>query len=40
MAAGVALAVLGGEPDVRVAVAFLIGQSVALILMAVLAIRR
>jgi O-antigen/teichoic acid export membrane protein len=40
IAAGVALAVLRGEPDVRVAVAFLIGQGVALILMAILAIRR
>ncbi len=39
--AGVAaLAVLGGEPDVRVAVAFAVGEGVALTLMGPLAIRR
>ncbi|HEY6629714.1 MAG TPA: hypothetical protein VI193_12080 [Acidimicrobiia bacterium] len=39
--AGVAaLLVLGGEPDIRVAVAFLIGEAVALALMAGLAVRR
>jgi hypothetical protein len=36
----VALLFLGGAPDVRVALAFLIGEGVALILMALLAIRR
>jgi O-antigen/teichoic acid export membrane protein len=36
----VVLLVLGGQPDVRVALAFAIGEGVALILMAVLAIRR
>ena len=40
LAATVAVLVLGGEPDLRVALAFVIGQGVALILMAVLAIRR
>jgi O-antigen/teichoic acid export membrane protein len=35
-----ALLVLGGEPDVRVAMAFAIGEGVALVFMAVLAIRR
>lgn len=35
-----ALLALGGQPDVRVAIAFAIGQSVALVLMAVLALRR
>jgi O-antigen/teichoic acid export membrane protein len=36
----VALLLLGGAPDIRVAMAFLIGEVVALILMALLAIRR
>lgn len=36
----VAMLALGGEPDVRVAMAFAIGEFVALALMAVLAIRR
>jgi hypothetical protein len=40
LAATVAVLVLSGEPDFRVALAFVIGQGVALILMAVLAIRR
>jgi O-antigen/teichoic acid export membrane protein len=40
LAATVAVLVLSGEPDLRVALAFVIGQGVALILMAVLAIRR
>jgi O-antigen/teichoic acid export membrane protein len=40
LAAIVALLALGGEPDLRVAIAFVIGQGVALILMALLAIRR
>jgi hypothetical protein len=39
MAAIVALLVIGGQPDVRVAVAFAVGEGVALTLMAVLAIR-
>jgi O-antigen/teichoic acid export membrane protein len=36
----VALFVLGAAPDVRVALSFLIGEGVALVLMAVLAVRR
>jgi O-antigen/teichoic acid export membrane protein len=40
LAAIVALLVLGGQPDVRVAFAFAVGEGVALMLMAVLAIRR
>jgi O-antigen/teichoic acid export membrane protein len=40
LVAVVALLVLGGEPDLRVALAFAIGEGVALILMALLAIRR
>lgn len=36
----IALVVLGGAPDARVALSFLIGEIVALVLMAVLAIRR
>jgi hypothetical protein len=36
----VALLLLGGAPDVRVAMAFLVGEAVALVLMALLAIRR
>jgi O-antigen/teichoic acid export membrane protein len=39
LAAIVALLVIGGQPDVRVAFAFAIGEGVALMLMAVLAIR-
>ncbi len=39
-AATVALLVLGGQPDVRVALAFAIGEGMALILMALLATRR
>jgi hypothetical protein len=40
LAGVVALLLLGGEPDVRVAMAFVIGEVVALILMAGLAVRR
>lgn len=40
VAASVALLVLGGEPDVRVALAFAIGEGMALVLMALLATRR
>jgi O-antigen/teichoic acid export membrane protein len=40
LVAVVALLVLGGEPDLRVALAFAIGEGVALVLMALLAIRR
>jgi O-antigen/teichoic acid export membrane protein len=40
LVAAVALVALGGQPDVRVAVAFAVGEGVALILMAALAIRR
>jgi hypothetical protein len=36
----VALLMLGGQPDVRVALAFAIGEGVALVMMALLAIRR
>lgn len=36
----VALVSLGGQPDVRVAISFAIGEAVALLLMALLAIRR
>ena len=36
----IALLVLGGEPDTRVAVSFAIGEAVALVLMGALAIRR
>jgi O-antigen/teichoic acid export membrane protein len=36
----IALLVLGGQPDVRVALAFAIGEGVALVMMATLAIRR
>jgi O-antigen/teichoic acid export membrane protein len=36
----IALIVLGGEPDTRVAVSFAIGEAVALMLMGALAIRR
>ena len=39
LVAVVAMLLLGGAPDLRVALAFVIGQGVALILMAVLAIR-
>jgi O-antigen/teichoic acid export membrane protein len=39
LAAIVALLVIGGQPDVRVAFAFAVGEGVALMLMAVLAIR-
>ena len=35
--AGLALVLLGGAPDVRVALAFLIGETVALVAMAFLA---
>jgi len=40
LVAVIAILVLGGEPDLRVAIAFAIGEGVALILMALLAIRR
>ncbi len=40
MAGLVALLVLGGDPDVRVAAAFVIGEGIALVLMATLATRR
>ena len=39
LAAIVALLVIGGQPDVRVAIAFAVGEGVALMLMAILAIR-
>jgi O-antigen/teichoic acid export membrane protein len=40
LVAVIATLALGGEPDLRVALAFAIGEGVALILMALLAIRR
>ena len=40
VAALIALLIVGGEPDIRVAAAFVIGEGVALLLMATLAIRR
>jgi len=39
LAAVVALLVLGGEPDVRVAASFAVGEGTALLLMAVLSAR-